>query len=236
MNPSKLPVSDDLSSTGYALTENVGPANDEAEINFSGVTFGQTTFSSGIMLVSTSLSEDLTAWTTTETLVKRTAAARLSRIMNNTWLPVLKTALAANSSATVSAAGSNIAEQDIPTLVSAVGAAYRLNATFVMSPATQKSISLLLDGNGRPVYRHVLEANPTLLGYPVHIVNGAATKDILFGDFSYAIAKSVPMELRTLRERFILDGYIGLILQQRADFKWTVASTSDSPVKTLSFS
>jgi hypothetical protein len=62
MNPSKLPVSDDLSSTGYALTENVGPASDEAEINFTGVTFGQTTFSSGIILVSTSLSEDLTAW------------------------------------------------------------------------------------------------------------------------------------------------------------------------------
>ena len=31
MNPSKLPVSDDLSSTGYVLTENSGPATNEAE-------------------------------------------------------------------------------------------------------------------------------------------------------------------------------------------------------------
>jgi hypothetical protein len=53
---------------------------------------------------------------------------------------------------------------------------------------------------------------------------------------TYAVSKSMPIELRTLKERFILDGYIGLILSQRADFKWSVASTSDSPVKTLSFS
>jgi hypothetical protein len=59
MNPSKLPVSDDLSSTGFVQTENTGPANNEAELNFSSVIFGSKTFSSGIILVSTSLSEDL---------------------------------------------------------------------------------------------------------------------------------------------------------------------------------
>ena len=103
MNSSKLPVSDDLSSTGYVLVENVGPATDEAELNFTSVLFGSSTFSSGIVLVSTSLADDLEAWITAEGLVKRTAAARLSRIMNATWLPALKTALAANSSASVAA-------------------------------------------------------------------------------------------------------------------------------------
>jgi HK97 family phage major capsid protein len=79
--------------------------------------------------------------------------------------------------------------------------------------------------------------NNQALGYPVHVVaSGSVDADILFGDFSFAYAKSNPIELQTLKERFILDGYLGLILRQRADFEWSVATTSDSPVKTLSFS
>ena len=104
-----------------------------------------------------------------------------------------------------------------------------------MSPAMQRAISLLVDANGRPVYKRVLDAQPMLLGYPVHVVASASSNDILFGSFSYAVAKSMPMELQTLKERFILDGYIGLILGQRADMQRTVASTSDSPCKYLTF-
>jgi HK97 family phage major capsid protein len=238
MNPTRLPVSDDLSSTGFVLVENSGPANNEAELNFSSVLFGSSTFSSGIILVSTSLSEDLDAWTTTEALVKRTASARLSRIMNATWLSALKTALALNSSAAVAGGGSTITAANVYALVSAVGAAYRTSpsAAFVMSPAQQTAIgALIATGSGLREFRHVLEAQPTLLGYPVHIVAAAATSDILFGDFSFAYAKSSPIELQTLKERFIDLGYLGLILRQRADFEWSVTATSNSPVKYLTF-
>jgi HK97 family phage major capsid protein len=239
MNPSKLPVSDDLSSTGYVLTENSGPATSEAELNFSSVLFGSSTFSSGIILVSTSLSEDLEAWTTTENLVKRTASARLSRIMNNTWLAALKTALALNSSAAVSAFSSTVIGTDIFALVSAVGTSYRTSPScaFVMSPAQQPAIgALVASGSGLREFPDVLSASPTILGYPVHVIAGASAKDIIFGDFSFAMSKSMPIELQTLKERFVVEGYLGLILRQRADFKWSVATTSDSPVKTLSFS
>lgn len=236
MNPSKQPVSDDLSSTGFVLTENSGPANDEAELNFSSVLFGTTTFSSGIILVSSSLSEDLEAWTTTEALVKRTASARLSRIMNSTWLAALKTALALNSSASIHGGAANITASNIYALVSAVGTAYRPNAAFVMSPAQQTALGALITaGSNTREFPDVLDAKPMLLDYPVHIIAAAAASDILFGDFSFAYAKSDAIEIQTMSERFILDGYLGLVLRQRADFKWSVATTSDSPVKVLIF-
>jgi HK97 family phage major capsid protein len=236
MNPSKLPVSDDLSSTGFVLTESTGPANNEAELNFSSVLFGSKTFSSGIILVSTSLAEDLEAWITTEALVKRTASARLSRIMNSTNLAALKTALALNSSAAVAGGGSTITAANVYSLVAAVGAAYRPNAAFVMSPAQQAVIGAsIAAGSGLREFPNVLDAQPTILGYAVHILSAAAASDILFGDFSFAMSKSMPIELQTLKERFVLDGYLGLILRQRADFQWSVATTSNSPVKYLTF-
>jgi len=238
MAPSKFPVCDDLSSTGYVLTENSGPANDEAEINFSGVTFGKNTFSSGIILVSTSLADDLAAWTTTEALAKKTAAARLSRIQNATWLAALKTALALNSSAALAGGASNITAANVYALVSKVGAAYRTSpsAAFIMSPAQQTAIgALVATGSGLREFPEVLEAQPSILDFPVHIVAAAASSDILFGDFSFAYSKSIGFEIQTLKERYVLDGYLGLILRQRADFQWSVATTSNSPVAYLTF-
>jgi hypothetical protein len=41
----------------------------------------------------------------------------------------------------------------------------------------------------------------------------------VFGDLSYAYSKSTPLQLKTLNERFVLDGYIGLLMGKRADFQ-----------------
>ncbi len=239
MAPSKTVVCDDLSSTGFVLTENSGAGADEAEITFSGVTFGKSFFSTGIMLVSSTLVDDLASWTTTESLVAKTTAARLSRIQNATWLAALKTALALNSGAAVSVGGSSITAASVYALVSAVAAAYRTSpsAAFIMSPAKQTALGALITaGSNTREFPDVLNAKPTLLGYPVHIIAAASANDVLFGDFSFAMSKSMPMEVKTLSERFILDGYLGVLVGQRADFQWSVATTSDSPVKSLSFS
>src|SRR6266849_6552206 len=61
--PSTTVVADDLSSTGFVLTENTGAGADEAEISFGGVTFGKSFFSTGIMLVSSQLADDISSWT-----------------------------------------------------------------------------------------------------------------------------------------------------------------------------
>ena len=238
MTASKIAVSDDTASSGVVVDENIALTTDSELTGLTGVSIGGNSkrFSTGILLASVSLAEDVASWSSVEEVILKAASPRLSRIQNTTNLSALKTALAANSSAAISAAGSlPIVRADVSTLVSAVGAAYRPNAAFIMSSAIQKSISGIVDSNGALVYRHILEPQPTLLGYPVYVVASAAAGDILFGDFSYLYTKSTPVELRVLRERFRTEGYYGYLLSERAEAKWTVASTSDSPVKYLTF-
>ena len=142
-----------------------------------------------------------------------------------------------NSSASIHAGGANIIAANVYSLVNAVGAAYRPSAAFIMSPAKHTAIGALITaGSNTREFPDILNAKPKLLDYPVHIVAAAAASDILFGDFSFAMSKSMPMEVKTLTERFVLDGYLGVLVGQRADFQWSVATTSDSPVKTLLFS
>ncbi len=126
-----------------------------------------------------------------------------------------------------------IVGSDVPNLISKVSQAYHPNSAFVMSPSIQRLLSLVVDSAGRYVYRHILDPQPTLQNYPVHVVAAASTNDILFGDFSFAMAKSLPLEVKTLTQRFAELGYLGVLVGQRADFQWSAASTSDSPVKYL---
>lgn len=105
-----------------------------------------------------------------------------------------------------------------------------------MSPAMQTALSALkMSDSGQREFPQVLEAQPTLLGYPVYIISQADDDDFFLGDWSYLYSKSTPVLLRVLRERFILSGYYGYLLSERADVKWSVAATSDSPVKYLTF-
>jgi HK97 family phage major capsid protein len=236
MAPSKTVVADDLSSTGFVLTENTGAGADEAEISFSGVTFGKNFFSTGIMLVSSDLVQDVSSWTTAEKLIARTTAARLSRIQNATWLAALKTALALNAGAGIHAGAANITAANVYTLIAGVSAAYRPSASFIMSPSQQAAIGALITaGSSAREFPDVLSAQPKIRGYDVHIVAAAAASDILFGDFSYALSKSMPLEVKTLSQRFAADGYLGVLIGQRADLQWSVPTTSNSPVKFLIF-
>ena len=236
MAPSRTVVADDLSSTGFVLTELSGAGADEAEISFSGVTFGKSFFSTGIMLISAELVQDISSWATAEQLAAKTTAARLSRIQNATWLAALKTALALNSSAGVHAGGSAVTAINVYSLIASVGAAYTPNAAFVMSPAQQAALGALITaGSNTREFPEILNAEPTLLDYPVHIVAAAAATDILFGAFDFAMAKSMPLEVKTLTERFAESGFIGLLVGQRADLQWSVPSTSNSSIKYLIF-
>lgn len=123
-------------------------------------------------------------------------------------------------------------------LASAVASPYRASAqaAWIMSPAMQTALSALkMSDSGQREFPQVLEAQPTLLGYPVYIISQADDDDFFLGDWSYLYSKSTPVLLRVLRERFILSGYYGYLLSERADVKWSVAATSDSPVKYLTF-
>jgi HK97 family phage major capsid protein len=237
MQPEKIAVSDDLSGTGFVLTENLGAATSEAELTgVTGITIGSNSknFSSGLLLASTNLVEDVASWSSMEQIILKAVGARLSRIQNSTNLAALKAALALNSSAAVAGGGSTITASNVYALVSAVGAAYRTSpsAAFVMSPAMQTSIgALTATGSGLREFPDVLDAQPSILDYPVYVIASGAATDLMFGDFSYLYTKSTPVEMRVLRERFVDAGYYGYILQERAQAVWSVATTSASPVK-----
>jgi HK97 family phage major capsid protein len=237
MQPGKIAVSDDLSQPGIIADENTALSDDAELVGLSGISLGGNSvrFTTGILLASVSLAEDQTAASTMEALIQKTAGARLSRIQNATNLAALKTSLAANSSSAVAAAGSTIAADDPYTLVGSVGAAYRSNGAFIMSVEKQNALGELKSTTGKHLFPHMLESSPSLLNYPVHIIAQASTDDIMFGDYSFLFCKHTPVEMRVLRERFRVQGYYGYLLSERAEMKWSVASTSDSPVKYLTF-
>jgi HK97 family phage major capsid protein len=237
LQSSKIAANDDTGSTGVIVDENTPMSSDyELTSGLSSVSVGGSSqrFSTGILLASVSLAEDVEQYTTFANLVARSAGARLSRIQNATNLTALKTSLAANSSAAVAAVGTSIAASDIYALIAAVGAPYRIGGVFVMSKAKQAQIGALTDTTGKRVFPHILESAPTLVNYPVHIIGAAANTDCLFGDYSFLVAKYAPIEMRVMKERFRPEGYYGFVMSERAEMKWTVASGSDSPVKYLS--
>jgi HK97 family phage major capsid protein len=236
MRSTRILTSDDTTSTGVIVSEATNIA--EAELTgLSSVSVGGTSnrYSTGILVASVELVQDADSFMAFEDIVARAAGQRLSRIQNSTNLTMLKTGLAANISAAVSPAGGSIAAADVYTLVGAVGAAYRSNATFIMSKQKQAALGAVVTTAGIREFPQVLEAQPKLLGYDVHIINSAASADILFGDFSFITGKSTPVEMRVLHERFRDQGQYGYIMAERAEAKWSVASSSDSPVKYLSF-
>jgi len=238
MMGTKIGVVDDLSQPGIIASENVALTNDSELTGLSGITIGSNSarFSTGILLASVPLAEDV-APESFEQIVAKAASNRMGRIENATFLSILKTALALNASAGVHAGAANITVANVYSLVAAVGAAYRPSAAFVMSPAQQAAIGALITSTGGVrEFPDVLDAQPTILDYPVHIVAAAAVSDVIFGDFSYLYCKSTPVEVQVLRERFIPDGnFYAYLLSERAEAKWTVAATSDSPVKYLIF-
>ena len=215
----KLPVVDDTSASGFVLTENSSIGEQEVT-GFQSSSIGTKTFSSGIVLASLSLVEDVNGWANYETLLASTIGKRLSRIQNATFVPQLMTALTANSSAAVAAAGSTLAESDVENVVSAVDASYRQSAScgFVMNGATQKALSLLKDTTGRRLFKKILEQSPEIYGYPVFICPsvdsvGSGKNPVLFGDLSYVYTRSIPSyEVKVLREQFILNRQVGLIM------------------------
>jgi len=238
MIPTKIGVNDDTSSAGSIADENVGFPSADAELTgLSGVTIGASSqrFSTGLLLASMELVSDVTSTFSCEQLILKAASPRLSKIENATFLGILKTALALNSSAAVAADGATLVADDVYTLISAVRAPYRVNGAFVMSPVMQATLGALKTTTGKHQFPELLNAQPKLNGYAVFPIAAADDSDILFGDFSYLYTKSTPVEMRVLRERFADRGFYAYVLSERADAKWTVATTSDSPVKYLTF-
>jgi HK97 family phage major capsid protein len=234
----KLPVVDDTASSGYVQVEN-GSVTEAEVVGFAAASFGTKTFSSGIVLASMELIADVSSWVTYEGLLIQVIAKRLSRIQNATFVPQLMTALTANSTAAVSAAGASLVADDIVDLMGAVNSEYRNSdkAAFVMNQSTQKALALLKSTTGQRIFKNVMAAKPTIFDFPVCIcpnVDSVASgkNPVLFGDFSTVFTRAIPgTDVQLIREQFVLNGQVGAIVRKRADLAYSIPSTSDSAVK-----
>jgi HK97 family phage major capsid protein len=239
--PLKLPIVDDTTSTGYLQADQT--ASTEAELaTVSSVSLTTKTFSSGIVLASNELLQDVSSRTTLENLLYSSLSKRISRIQNSTFLPSLITSLAANSSASVASETAGVVDyNDLIVLTGQVNAQYRFSpsAAFLFSSVTQTAIAKFKDSQSRPLFAEVMASRPTLLGYPVYISDYADTaavgkNPILFGDFSYVFTRSMPgYDLQVLKEQFAANGFTGVILRKRTDLQYAVPITADSAIKML---
>lgn len=241
--PTKIPVMDDTSTQGYVQTED----STETDINpaaLSNVTSTLTRFSSGMILYSMELAQDVTTFDSFTGILANALGKRLGRIQNSTFLASVMTALGANSSAAVSSVTSGvIGYEDVVGLVSEVNAAYRSSAGagFLMNSSTALALSKIEGNDLRPIFREILAPQPKLLGYPVHISDYAdsiatGNRPVVFGDFSTLCARATDLEIKVFTERFVDQGSYALLARRRSDIKYAVQSTSDSALKYISVS
>ncbi|TBN43695.1 phage major capsid protein [Paracoccus subflavus] len=94
-------------------------------------------------------------------------------------------------------------------LIYALGAEYRVNASFVMNSKTAAAIRKMKDADGRFLWTDALAAGqtPQLLGYPVMISEdmpdiGPDSLAVAFGDFRAAYTIVERPDLRVLRDPF----------------------------------
>ena len=94
-------------------------------------------------------------------------------------------------------------------LIYALGAEYRVNASFVMNSKTAATIRKMKDADGRFLWTDALAAGqtPQLLGYPVLISEdmpdiGTDALAVAFGDFRAAYTIVERPDLRVLRDPF----------------------------------
>ena len=240
--PSKIPTMDDTSATGYVVTE----AASETEVNpaaIGNVTSTLSRFSSGIILYSMELSQDVKTFDSFSQILANALGKRIGRIQNSTFLASLLTTLAANSSASVSSAVAGVVGyDDIATLVGSVNAAYRDSAAaFLMNSATATALSKIKTTGGLPVFPEILAPQPKALSYPVYISDYASdiatgSKPVLFGDFSTLYSRATDMEIKVFTERYVDQGSFALLARLRSDIRYGIQSTSDSAIKYLSIS
>jgi HK97 family phage major capsid protein len=109
-------------------------------------------------------------------------------------------------------------------MVQAVDSAYWPNAAFYFSPAQFVAQLNLADSYGRPLYESLQQAEPTLMGFPVHIVaetpalTASTAGGPVFGDLSIAMVRRRvdSADLMVLDQRYAdarQIGYYGYVRQ-----------------------
>lgn len=117
-----------------------------------------------------------------------------------------------------------VSADDFKKLIYAVPAQYRRNAAFIMSSATELSVSVLKDGNGRYLWEpNTQEGRPnTFQGFAIHNQEDVAALAAnalyaSFGDYKagYRVLDRLGMTVQRLVELYAEDGMVGFKVRRR---------------------
>lgn len=219
-NPLSIPTLDDTNNKGSIIGEGVEAS--EANVTFGQKTLGAYKFTSGVVLVSNELMQD--AAIDPEAIVRNAMAERLGRILNEmftvgTGVNQPQGIVTGASAGVTSAAATAISYDDLVNLQHSVDPAYRARGAFMFNDATLKSVRLLKDAEGRPLWQAgMVSGEPgTILGQPFHINSNMATiatgaVSALYGDFSkYTVRKVSTFGVKRLDERYATSDQVGFI-------------------------
>jgi HK97 family phage major capsid protein len=247
-NPLPWPTSNDTGTVGELVGENQAVSFSNATIGHQ--MLGAYKYSTKAVQVSLELLQDSAF--DIEAYLKEQFVIRLGRITNshftvgdgsakpNGIVPAAYNG-GAGAGATIGTGGA-ISYADLVNLEHSVDPAYRKNAKFMFADSTLKTIKLLTDTLGRPLWQAGVAGNSpdTILGHAYQInqdmpalpASGTVANFALFGDFSKYIIRSVK-ELSVLRldERYAELGQVAFIGFARYDGQLIDAGTH--PVATL---
>jgi HK97 family phage major capsid protein len=244
-----FPTNNDTSNTAAVLADAVQES--EVSPTFSVVNFGAFKYSSRIVRVSVELMQDSAI--NLEQFLKDAFAERFGRGFEaafttgagSTAPTGIVTAVLASGATPVIAAGSSantggsetgatsIGTADLVSLEHSVDPSYRRRGSFILSDNALKTVKVLLDKFGRPLWQPSLTsgAPATILGYPYVINQSMATvsathNTVLFGDMSKFIIRKVrDISVLRLDERYADYGQVGFIAFSRVDSNLVDAGT-----------
>ncbi len=224
-------TTDDTSNEGSLLGE-AQPATEATDMKFGAKSLMAYIYTSNYVRISFSLSQDTEY--DLEGMLKNCFAERLGRVTERHYAsgdgaskPEGITVSAQLGRAAPTGQASSVKVADFTNLYHSIDPAYRDQAEWMMHDTSLLAAKLLVDGQGRPLWRSGLATKEpdTIEGRPFIINNSipamaASAKSILFGDFSYYTLRDVvpPMVIR-LTERFIEYGQVAYLMFSRHDGK-----------------
>lgn len=223
--PLPIPTTDERSQKGEIVNENA--QHNEQDITLASVVLDSFNYSSKIVRVSLQLMDDAAfpfgpfvmkllgeriGRATAEHFVTGDGASKPRGI--TVACPVGKTAASATA----------ITYDELVDLLHSVDPFYRLNGTWLMNDVTFGLLRKLKDGQQRPLYGELANAEPNmLLGHKVSIDNNmpnptSGLKPIVFGDLkSYYVRIVKSTRVLRLQERYAEFGQLGFLGFLRCD-------------------
>jgi HK97 family phage major capsid protein len=225
-------ITNDDTSNAATIIGEARPASEAADIVFGTRSLSAYIYTTGYIKVSFTLSQDTEF--NLEGMINERFAERMGRgterdfaIGNGSSRPEGIAVSAQLGRTGPAGQTASVKSADFTNLFHSIDPAYRENAEWMMHDTSLLAAKLLVDTQGRPLWRSGLATRePDMIEGKPYIINqslpamGTSAKSIFFGDFRYYKIRDVmpPMAVR-LTERFIEFGQVAYLMFGRHDGK-----------------